>query len=119
MRIRRSKFFSDPSSQTQQPPTPQQELMDSKQLTLENMRLQRMIMQNQRIKQKMEAEERNSRLKSLAKMQQAEARKDETEKDNQVKIQKMTSDQQLNPADRNWRLVKSNSRPVPPVPMKN
>lgn len=112
---RKSKFFSN-NNPSQVPPG-QVPPTDPKQLTIENMRLQRMIMQNQRMKQKMEADERNARLRSLAKIQQAEAKKDATEMNNQVKIQKMEQ-QDRNPADRKWGLLKSSAKPTPPVPMK-
>ena len=117
---RKNKCFSDPNPQAPNSQEVQrQEMITSKDLQLENMKMQRQIYMNQRMRQKLEAQERNEKIKTIAKIQQAEAKKDETERDNQVRIQKMQESNQSNPAERNWNLVKSKAKTTAPVPMKH
>lgn len=99
--------------------TPQQpDTMTSKDLQIEQMKLQRQVMQTQRMKQRMESEERLNKARQLAQLQRAKQKEDQEEKENQVKIRKVQEDSNLNPADRNWNLIKSKAKTTAPVSMK-
>lgn len=128
MIIKRSKLKTFASVENQSPPQKaaeqamaqgQQEMISPKDLTIENMKLQRQIMMNQRIRQRLEAQERNNKIKTIAKIQQAEQKKDEVEKKNMINAQKLSEERQINPAERHWGIVKNSSKPTPPIPMKH
>lgn len=100
-------------------PAPQQpDIMTAKDLQIEQMKLQRQLMQTQRMRQKMEAEERLNQSKQLAQMQRSQQKEDREEKENQVRVRKLQDDTAINPADRNWNLVKTKAKPTAPVSMK-
>lgn len=101
-------------SQLQQPDT-----LTSKDLQIEQMKMQRQIMATQRMRQKMQAEERQAQAKQLAQLQKAQQKDNQEEKNNQVKVQRMQqNNENLNPADRNWNLVKTKAKTTQPVSMK-
>lgn len=104
MRIKR-KLFSNPQEQPQ---------MTSKDIQVEQMKLQRQLLTTQRMEQKLKAEERRSEMNRIIQQQRMEQRKDLEEDKQRVRIKKM---EQAN-NDTNTSLYKTKSRPVPPVAMK-
>ena len=104
MRIKR-KLFSNPQEQPQ---------MTSKDIQVEQMKLQRQLLTTQRMEQKLKAEERRSEMNRIIQQQRMEQRKDLEEDKQRVRIKKM---EQVN-NDANTSLYKTKSRPVPPVAMK-
>lgn len=104
MRIKR-KLFSNPQEQPQ---------MTSKDIQIEQMKLQRQLLTTQRMEQKLKAEERRSEMNRIIQQQRMEQRKDLEEDKQRVRIKKM---EQVN-NDANTSLYKTKSRPVPPVAMK-
>lgn len=89
----------------------------SKDLQVEQMKLQRQVMQTQRMRQRMESEERLNRARQLSQMQRNQQKEDQSDRENQVKVKKLQEDS-INPADRNWNLVKSKAKTTPPISMK-
>ena len=104
MRIKR-KLFSNPQEQPQ---------MTSKDIQLEEGRLQRQLLMTQRMRQKIQADEKKSQMNRIIQQQRMEQRKDLEEDKQRVRIKKM---EQAN-NDANTSLYKTKSRPVPPVAMK-
>lgn len=104
MRIKR-KLFSNPQEQPQ---------MTSKDIQVEQMKLQRQLLTTQRMEQKLKAEERRSEMNRIIQQQRMEKNKDLEEDKQRVRIKKM---EQVN-NDANTSLYKTKSRPVPPVAMK-
>lgn len=98
------------------PQTP--DTLTAKDLQIEQMKLQRQILQTQRMRQKMESEERLHQSKQLAQLQRAQQKEDQSEKENQVRVRKLQDDSSINPADRNWNLVKSKAKTTAPISMK-
>ena len=98
------------------PQTP--DTLTAKDLQIEQMKLQRQLLQTQRMRQKMESEERLHQSKQLAQLQRAQQKEDQSEKENQVRVRKLHDDSSINPADRNWNLVKSKAKTTAPVSMK-
>lgn len=113
---RKIKSFSS----IQNPPEDQNsgnQQLTSKDLAIENMKMQRQIMLNQRMRQKLQAQERADRLRQIARAQKEENDKDEQDSKNQIKIKKIEQDNSASEA-KNVSLYKSRSKPVIPVPMK-
>lgn len=104
MRIKR-KLFSNPQEQPQ---------MTSKDIQVEQMKLQRQLLTTQRMEQRLKSEEKRSEMNRLIQRQRLEQRKDLEEDKQRVRIKKM---EQVN-NDANTSLYKIKSRPVPPVAMK-
>ena len=98
------------------PQTP--DTLTAKDLQIEQMKLQRQLLQTQRMRQKMESEERLHQAKQLAQIQRSQQKEDQEDKQNQVRVRKLQEDSQLNPADRNWNLVKTKAKTTAPVSMK-
>ena len=88
--------------------------LSSKDLQLEQMRLQRQLMQNERLKQKLQAEERRDKARRLMQQQRLEQRKDMEENKERLNVRKMENDRN-NP---NVSLYKTKPHPTDPVPMK-
>ena len=104
------------AQQSQQQPQP--DTLTAKDLQIEQMKLQRQLLQTQRMRQKMESEERLHQAKQLAQIQRSQQKEDQEDKQNQVRVRKLQEDSQLNPADRNWNLVKTKAKTTAPVSMK-
>lgn len=109
MIIKRKLFASSPqqSGQGQQ--------MNSKDLQLEQGRLQRELLKTQRMKQQMQAEERDARIKRTLQLQKMEQRKDIEEDKARIRAKKLEDDSNEN---KSLGLYKSRPHSVAPVPMK-
>jgi hypothetical protein len=90
MIIKRKLFASNDPTPEQSPEIglAKQE-MTSKDLQIEQMRLQRQILETQRMRQRMQAEERMQEMKQVNQTQKLEQKKDEAQKDNQLKVKKI------------------------------
>ena len=129
MKIKRKIFAASPFSIPQGPafsptmnPTPaeqQTQQVTARDLQVENMKLQRQMMINSRMKQKIQNDNRIAQAKALQELQKSEARKDQSEKEQLVRIQKNQQESQLSPAERNWASIRQKSKPTGAVPMKN
>ena len=113
---KKSRSFSttDSNSSVVQDPNNQ---LTSKDLAIENMRMQRQLMMNQRMRQKLQAQERADQLKAVTKAQVAEDKKDEQDMKNQIKVKKIEQDNSVNEA-KNVHLYKTRSKMPAPVSMK-
>ena len=103
MRIRR-KLFTDQAP----------EQMTSRDMQLEQMKLQRQLMQTNRLRQKLEAQERRDESRRIMQLQKMEHLKDIEEDRQRVRVKKLDDkDDNVNTS-----LYKSKSHPVAPVSMK-
>lgn len=103
MRIRR-KLFTDQAP----------EQMTSRDMQLEQMKLQRQLMQTSRLRQKLEAQERRDESRRIMQLQKMEHLKDIEEDRQRVRVKKLEDkDDNVNTS-----LYKSKSHPVAPVSMK-
>ena len=103
MRIRR-KLFTDQAP----------EQMTSRDMQLEQMKLQRQLMQTGRLRQKLEAQERRDESRRIMQLQKMEHLKDIEEDRQRVRVKKLEDkDDNVNTS-----LYKSKSHPVAPVSMK-
>lgn len=109
---RKIKSFADPDPSVSQDPNNQ---LTSKDLAIENMKMQRQLMLNQRMKQKLQAQERADRIKQITRAQKNEEAKDEQESKNQIKVKKIEQDRD---EAKNVGLYKTKSKMPAPVPMK-
>ena len=89
--------------------------LTSRDLQLEQGRLQRQLLITQRMRQKLQADEKRSRLNRIVQLQKMEQRKDIEEDKQLVRVKKLEEDKE---AEANTTLYKSKSKPVAPVPMK-
>lgn len=103
--IIKRKLFNDPGAEDLSP----------RDLQLENMKMQRQIMINNRTKQKLEEQARRDRLRRISQAQSLEEKKDEQLAKNQIKIKKLEQDSN---DKNNASLYKVASRLTTPVPMK-
>lgn len=94
----------------------QQSQISSRDLQIENMKMQRSLMENQRSRQRLQAEERQQVLKSQTQAQKLEQQKDEQEQKQMIQA-KRVRDSKENPA-LTWGMVKKNTTAKPPIPMK-
>lgn len=103
MRIKR-KLFTDQAP----------EQMTSRDMQLEQMKLQRQLMQTSRLRQKLEAQERRDESRRIMQLQKMEHLKDIEEDRQRVRVKKLEDkDDNVNTS-----LYKSKSHPVAPVSMK-
>jgi len=112
MKILRNKFFAVselPNSAQQMPPSP-----TSKDMAMEQMKLQRQILQTQRMREQIQAQESRDRMKNLQTAQRIEQQKDEQLSKNRIKVAKLDKDK----GAENVSLYKSRSKITEPVPMK-
>lgn len=109
MRIRRKLFASTPQQQGQE------QSITSKDLQIEQGRLQRELLKTQRMKQKMQAEERDARIKRTLQLQKMEQRKDIEEDKARIRVKNLEDSGNENKA---LGLYKSKPHSVAPVPMK-
>ena len=105
--IIRRKIFTNSQSQSDNNIT-------SKDLQMEQGRLQRELIKTQRLKQKMQAEEREDRLKRIVQLQKMEQNKDIEDSKARIRIKKLEEDSNSNSSN----IYKSRPHPVAPVPMK-
>lgn len=118
--IIKRKLFTQPTPFTNQVNNPLmvQEPVTSKDLLEEQMKLQRQLMITNRMRQKMQAEERQEEMKRISQIQKAEAKKDEQESENRIRTRKIEA-QSGEAVKDNTSLYKTRSKPVTPVPMKS
>ncbi len=109
------KRFATPQEEEMQNPIPAPQAT-SRDLQIENMRLQRELMRNNRIRQELAAKERQDAINNMMKAQrQAAEEKDDDEK-NTLRAQKATKDSVENQP--NTGVYKKATIAKPPVPMK-
>lgn len=89
----------------------------SKDLQIEQLRLQRQLLETQKLRQRIQAEERMQQLKANRQAQKIEQQKDEQQQDNQIKVKKIES-QSNSDKFNNTPLYKTKSKPSPTVSMK-
>lgn len=121
--LRKSKLFAsimneanqpdNPQEQNQQP-SPDAQLRTSKDLLVEQMRLQKVMLQTQKQRQQLQAQESRDRLRQVTTAQRIAQRKEEQEDKNEIKRRKM----EVEEGAKNVSLYKSRSGRVEPVPMK-
>lgn len=121
--LRKSKLFAsimneanqpdNPQEQNQQP-SPDAQLRTSKDLLVEQMRLQKVMLQTQKQRQQLQAQESRDRLRQVTTAQRIAQRKEEQEDKNEIKRRKM----EVEDGAKNVSLYKSRSGRVEPVPMK-
>ena len=121
--FRRKEFALADQGQGQTVSSPQQSdqasitnEVTSRTLLLQQMRLQRQIIQTQQARRKLEQQERLSKMKQLGQLQRTEQEKEDREKSNQVQIKK--SEDGVRKMNDNTSLYKSKAKTVPPVSMK-
>lgn len=114
MAIYRIKRFSSPD-QPGYSQNDEENVMTSKDYQIENMKLQREILRNQRQEQRLREEERRTKLKAQMAMQRQENKENQEADKNQVRV-KESQDRK----DDNTRvgLYKKSTNPIKPVSMK-
>ena len=121
--LRKNKLFAvtntvnkpnAPQEQEQQP-NPGEQIKTSKDLLVEQMKLQRVLLQTQKQRQQVQAQETRDRMRQIQSAQKIEQRKEEQEDKSDLKRRKMEVDE----GAKNVGLYKSRSNPVAPVPMKH
>ena len=125
MIVLRNKKFSVPKpgemiSPTRQQQVPQQgndnsQELTSKDLQLEQMRMQKQILQIQHQKEQMKIKEDMARRRNLTQLNKMESEEKQTQQKNQIKTRKIEAN---NDKVDNTGLYKTKSKPVQPVPMK-
>ena len=85
-----------------------------RELMLENYKMQRQIMINQRTREKLEADRAKARMREVQIAQRIEQKKDEQENQGRIESQKMQNAQDI---PRNVNLYKSRPKAVDPVSM--
>lgn len=110
MRILRLKKFAETDQENLN-----QQMITSRDLQIEQMRQQRQILQTQRLREKIAAQERRDSLRNLSDAQKREAKENQEETKNQIKTAKIQDQRE---EARNVNLYKTRSKPVQPVPMK-
>lgn len=121
--LRKSKLFAAIPSAVNKPGTPQEQeqqnpdepMKTSKDLLVEQMKLQRIMLQTQKQRQQLQAQESRDRMRQIQNAQRVEQKKEEQEDKNDIKRRKMEVDE----GAKNVGLYKSRSNPVAPVPMKH
>ena len=93
----------------------EQEAITSRELQIEQLRMQREIMETQKMKEKLKAEEAQNRLRQQTMLQKMEQKKDQEESKNQIKVKKLEVD---NSSPENVSLYKTRSRVITPIPMQ-
>lgn len=85
-----------------------------RELMLENYKMQRQIMINQRTREKLEADKAKTRMREIQTAQRIEQKRDEQENQGRIESQKMQNAQDV---PRNVNLYKSRPKAVDPVSM--
>ena len=104
--IIRRKIFTEQQSQFGNDIT-------SKDLQIEHARLQRELIRTQRMRQKLQAEERESMLNRSVRLQNMKQREDMEDTKAKINIKRLEGNNSFSPS-----MYKSKPHPVPPVPMK-
>ena len=104
MIILRNKSFAEPES----------EQLTPRDLMLENMKMQRQIMINQRTREKLEADRAKTRMRNVQIAQRIEQKKDEQEEKGRLQVQKMQNQEDV---PRNVSLYKTRPKTIDPVSM--
>lgn len=119
---RKSKLFADVVNNANKPEEPKEqvqqgggELKTSKDLLIEQMRLQRAMLQTQKLRQQVQIKESRERMRQIQNAQRIEQRRSEQEDKNELRRRNM----ELDDGAKNVSLYKSRSNPVAPVPMKH
>lgn len=121
--LRKSKLFASVMNEANQPdnpqeqnqqPSPDAQLRTSKDLLVEQMRLQKVMLQTQKQRQQLQAQENRDRLRQVQTAQRVAQKKEEQEDKNEIKRRKLEVDK----GAKNVSLYKSRSGRVDPVPMK-
>lgn len=121
--LRKSKLFASVMNEANQPdnpqeqnqqPSPDAQLRTSKDLLVEQMRLQKVMLQTQKQRQQLQAQENRDRLRQIQTAQRVAQKKEEQEDKNEIKRRKLEVDK----GAKNVSLYKSRSGRVDPVPMK-
>lgn len=112
MRIKR-KLFTSADKKAQNPPKAQDESMTSKDMQLEQMKLQRQLMQTQRVRQRIEAQERRDETKRIMQLQKMEQQRDFEEDKQRIRVKNLEKKDNISNS-----LYKSKPHPVAPVSMK-
>lgn len=110
MRILRLKKFAETDQENLN-----QQMITSRDLQIEQMKQQRQVLQTQRLREKIAAQERRDSLRNLSDAQKREAKENQEETKNQIKTAKIQDQRE---EARNVNLYKTRSKPVQPVPMK-
>lgn len=122
MIVLRTKSYADSLQDNQniQPQAQQpqgEQLLTSKELLLEQMKQQRQLMQTQRLRQKIQAQEARDRFKALQNAQKADREEKMDDAKNVIKAKQLEN--QSNSAEaKNVSLYKTRSKVVAPVSMK-
>ena len=114
MRILRSKKFAVTDPKDEQEALNQQ-MITSRDLQIEQMKQQRQVLQTQRLREKIAAQERRDSMLNLQEAQKQEAKQNESETKNLIKTAKVQDQRE---EAKNIGLYKTRSKPVQPVPMK-
>lgn len=85
-----------------------------RELMLENYKMQRQIMINQRTREKLEADKVKTRMREIQTAQRIEQKRDEQENQGRIESQKMQNAQDI---PRNVNLYKSRPKAVDPISM--
>jgi len=125
MIVLRNKKFSVPKpgemiSPVRQQQVPQQgndnsQELTSKDLQLEQMRMQKQILQIQHQKEQMKIKEDMARRRNLTQLNKMESEEKQTQQKNQIKTRRIEAN---NDKVDNTGLYKTKSKPIQPVPMK-
>lgn len=87
----------------------------SRDLQLEQMRMQRQLLQTQRMREKLAAQERRDAMKTLQQSQKDDTDEKESQAKNQIRLKKLDNEET---GAKNVNLYKTRSKVVSPVPMK-
>lgn len=107
MKLRR-KLYASPQQQEDRPIT-------SRDMQLEQGRLQRQLMQTQRMRQRLEAQEKRDEIRRITQLQRMEQQKDIEEDKQRIRVKRLEESEKGN---NNPSLYKSKPHPVAPVSMK-
>ncbi len=110
IQFRMKKFAAPQNPQADQQPQP-----TSQELLIQQMRLQRQIIQTQQQRQRLQQQERMARIRQANQMQRAKNEDAQEDTKNQIKIRKMQDGSEQSD---NTSLYKSKAKVTPPVPMK-
>ena len=93
----------------------EQEQITSRELQIEQLRMQRQILETQKLKEKLRAQESQQRLKQLSQAQKVEQKRDMEEDKNQIKVRRIEDE---NNSPKNVSLYKTRSKVITPIPMR-
>lgn len=117
-RVRRFSAQDQSSMYGQQNDNDEDNIMTSKDIQLENMKLQREIMRNQRQQQRLQEEERRQVLRDQQSAQKQEAQKNMEDSKNQLRLKESQNRATQNPGAQHPGLYKKSTTAVKPISMK-